>query len=604
MSRSRIDRSVSLIFSIALIISSYTCTWAGWRSERPLAPNVQHIFIRKDSGPWEINIVKAKRSDARLSLRTELASGEVLNNAPLSAIVKSASDDSHFPVVAINGDFFRMDNDVYAGTPIGLQITNGELITFPYKARSSVLIDSNGQLSIQRTRVIAAATANKIPFTIHGSNSPRAADQLILYTPNFGDSTLTNSAGVEAILETSRTTLPVNADFSGTIRKISRAGNSTIPRDGMVISGNGEAARFLENLRVGDSINITIALKTTAYGTPPASQAASADPNTPVVAERPILPPQIVEAVGGGPLLVHEGKIDIAGDEESFTPAFINTRHPRSAIGLSADSLFLVTVDGRQGDKSQGMSLQELAKLMLDLGCKEALNLDGGGSTEMIARDNILNSPSGGGERRIANALILFSREPVNMITALAMAPAPFAMLPDERVQLRLSGCDLSLQRVEINSTQIAWTVTPQIGVVSANGVFTINTIIDKPQTVQIEARLGELSAKVTAKIYPYPSSLVIAPERLTLNTGQTQQFIVEGRSADGSLIPAVLLRPQWSCTPEIGQIGLLGYFRAAGQSATGTITAQVGTATTSAQVIINGGGSAVTESDNGTKQQ
>jgi len=88
-------------------------------------------------------------------------------------------------------------------------------------------------------------------------------------------------------------------------------------------------------------------------------------------------------------------------------------RHPRTVVGLNAarDRLMILVVDGRQPGIAQGMNYDDLAREMLRLGCSEALNLDGGGSSVMAIRENeisamkILNHPTDGQERAVANVL-------------------------------------------------------------------------------------------------------------------------------------------------------------------------------------------------------
>ena len=111
----------------------------------------------------------------------------------------------------------------------------------------------------------------------------------------------------------------------------------------------------------------------------------------------------------GTPRLIRNGIISIEGEEEGVSPAFTETRHPRTAIGFNASHIFLVVVDGRQPGYSVGMSLSELAYLMKELGAVEALNLDGGGSTTMWVQGKIRNRPSDGFIRPVANGLIVVS---------------------------------------------------------------------------------------------------------------------------------------------------------------------------------------------------
>ena len=120
--------------------------------------------------------------------------------------------------------------------------------------------------------------------------------------------------------------------------------------------------------------------------------------------------------LGGGPHLIKDGHALGAAeaDAEGFNgPDFTVKRHPRTAAGTRRDgTIVLVTVDGRQPKISVGMAVDELASLMLELGCTDAINLDGGGSTTMVVRGRVVNSPSdAAGERPVSDALLAFARK-------------------------------------------------------------------------------------------------------------------------------------------------------------------------------------------------
>jgi Phosphodiester glycosidase len=105
-------------------------------------------------------------------------------------------------------------------------------------------------------------------------------------------------------------------------------------------------------------------------------------------------------AVGGGPVLIQNGAIKITNNEElKFTGKAINDRHPRTAMGYTKENkLIVMVVEGRNPGVAEGVTLTELAELMLDLGCVEALNLDGGGSSCMLVngKETIKVSDAGG----------------------------------------------------------------------------------------------------------------------------------------------------------------------------------------------------------------
>ncbi len=121
----------------------------------------------------------------------------------------------------------------------------------------------------------------------------------------------------------------------------------------------------------------------------------------------------IVEAIGGGPNLVSNGSVNVTYDEEVFFESGVESAlaQPRSAIGYTASGdLIMLVVDGRQAS-SVGVTLPQLANIMIGLGCVEAMNLDGGGSSTLVADGTVINSPSDGSERHIP--------------TAFAVLPAP-----------------------------------------------------------------------------------------------------------------------------------------------------------------------------------
>jgi Phosphodiester glycosidase len=125
--------------------------------------------------------------------------------------------------------------------------------------------------------------------------------------------------------------------------------------------------------------------------------------------------------VGAGPRLLRGGRVAVAADAEGFAPpqapsffrSFVASRNPRTLAGVRADgTLLLVTVDGRAPGWSVGMTLRQAARLMRSLGAVDALNLDGGSSTAMTVRGELVNRPSDrvGGrpvERRVSNGLFV-----------------------------------------------------------------------------------------------------------------------------------------------------------------------------------------------------
>jgi hypothetical protein len=130
-------------------------------------------------------------------------------------------------------------------------------------------------------------------------------------------------------------------------------------------------------------------------------------------------------AVGGGPMLLRNNAIVAKTGLEGFKTDIVDGRHPRSAVGRTADGdIWLVAVEGREGKVSRGMTLAELSQTMLRLGCVDAMNLDGGGSTTMAINGIAVNRMSDKAPRPVSNALLLFGETPFQIVTDPPDAPS------------------------------------------------------------------------------------------------------------------------------------------------------------------------------------
>ena len=108
----------------------------------------------------------------------------------------------------------------------------------------------------------------------------------------------------------------------------------------------------------------------------------------------------VYEALHAGPILIKDSKIRVTTEEEVFFSSPVAGVQPRSAIGYTNDNhLILIVIDGRQVN-SRGVYLEELAIIMKNLGCVDALNLDGGGSSVLLVKEELMNRPYGSNSMR------------------------------------------------------------------------------------------------------------------------------------------------------------------------------------------------------------
>jgi exopolysaccharide biosynthesis protein len=117
-------------------------------------------------------------------------------------------------------------------------------------------------------------------------------------------------------------------------------------------------------------------------------------------------------AIGGGPVLVQDSEIKITNNEErKFAGKAINNSEPRTAIGYTKDNKLIILVCEGRSKTAAGLTLIQLAEILKNLGCVEALNLDGGGSSCMLVNGKETNTPSGNGQQRPVPSVFLIQRK-------------------------------------------------------------------------------------------------------------------------------------------------------------------------------------------------
>ncbi len=350
----------------------------GANSDRPsVPPGLEYVHHRIGEGPWSIHVVKVDRSAARFRFLSTLAQDQVYGLATVSQQAASLPDAR--PIAAVNGDFFVIRPGPYQGDPLGLHVALGELISSP--RGESFWIDREGRPHIgQVTAQFRAVgpTGVSIPFAL---NQERGDDEAVLYTPAVGASTRTNG-GLELILEKAGEgawlPLRLGASFRARVATIVEGGNAELTPTTMVLSIGPTLAERLPAKAPGSVLTLCLETVPDLTG--------------------------ILTAVGGGPILLKEGK------SPDWSPPL--PRHPRTAMGWNEEQFILVVVDGRQEGLSVGMTYPELASLMRRFGCEYAVNLDGGGSSTLWLDGHVMNSPSDGRERPVANSLVVIATEP------------------------------------------------------------------------------------------------------------------------------------------------------------------------------------------------
>ena len=326
-------------------------------------------------GPSVIHVLTMPRPGGLWALKPALSNDAIVGLERVTAIQRRVSAQA--TVAGVNGDRFAA-----TGRPSGILIRDGRLEHSPGDSRSSIGIDSGGNLRVERVRLLPTWQGTGQRQNLSAVNDSPSSSGMSLYTPTWGPTTPAAPGAVEAVLRPFPATFP-NTEVVGPVTEVRTGGGAAIPPDGAVLVARGPAAanRLQREAPVGTSVRVRLILQPDWAG--------------------------VVDAVGGGPTLVRGGKA-VFNAGEAFVPSQLALPEPRTAVGQLADGrVVLVVVDGRRPGYSSGMTNFELALALVRLGAVSAAALDGGGSSTMAFDGGLLNVPSGAGERAVSEALLV-----------------------------------------------------------------------------------------------------------------------------------------------------------------------------------------------------
>lgn len=319
---------------------------------------VKHIKLTKyyQGKPVKINVIEINsKINPDLQLTPALASDTLNKKSTIKNIAQKNNS-----IVAINGTFFKPQT----GVPLGTLMINKKIYTGPIYDRVAMGIFDNSY-DMARIQLNANAKAGDKFIKIDNINQPRMlSTYVIAYTPEWGKmAPASPKYGKQIAIKDNKVT------------EISTSALQ-IPENGFVLVG---PAQQLDKVATEKIIKLEI-------NTIPNWQ-------------------NVNHIISGGPYLVKNGDVFVDISEQKLNA--IGGRNPRTAVGYTKDNnLIIVTVDGRE-KSSVGMTLTELAYLMKSIGCTNAMNLDGGGSTVLYVNGKVVNQPQVQGGIALSNALTL-----------------------------------------------------------------------------------------------------------------------------------------------------------------------------------------------------
>ncbi|WP_210364672.1 phosphodiester glycosidase family protein [Bacillus sp. REN3] len=297
---------------------------------------------------------------------------------------------------------------------------------------------------------------------------------------------------------------------------------------------------------------------------------------------------EVKEALGGNAILVKNGQI-------YQTPQTGADREPRTAVGIKEDgNVFFAVIDGRQEPYSAGISMPDLAQLMIDMGAVSALNLDGGGSSTFTTRQlggdelEVDNKPSDRVERSVANSWLVVTTEPSDHIFNTAhIEPYDKSFTPGSIISFTAKGRDKSMASAPLPETGLTWELSdPSVGTIMENGTFVSNG-----KTGQFHVLLKHEGKEVGKSIIEiakpdemsFSSAELTAARNSEVNLGLITKY--QKREVDWNLNDIEFDIPEG-----MGTIDEAGVLHTGDKNVTGMITAHLKGTEISAQIKVSVG--------------
>ncbi len=491
-------------------------------------------------------------------LKPFVFAGEIRRSYTLEEMIESAEKNGYKVIAGINGDIFDTAN----GTPRGTVIHNGNIVSSGYHADRVIVFNQQNEVSMAKVGLKYSLNTNLSTGAYNTDigyfNVPDGgAGCLFLYNRNYSSSTRTTGQRIEVVIDVTDWQMAVNKKITGTINSVVTTSNTPIGDNQFVLSASKTCpyAEWLEKMQVGEKIELSC----TETGSGLA---------------------QAKEAVGLYHSIVENGEMVTKG----------TAVNPRTAMGVKKDgTLVLYTVDGRQNDKSKGLNIEELAHHLITLGCVDAWNLDGGGSSQMVVRQpgvdekaKIKNSPSGGAARKVSNGILLvYEGTGSSGASNLHIYPSNTILLSGENVSMKAYGSNNMYEKVSLTN-EVSYSVDAT-GTMNGN----VYTAGQNPGESIITATAGDLRANSKVQIV---DKINIKPftSKLQLKPGETKQ-ISAAVSYGNYRLPNSKPAFNYTCDESIGTISSTGLFKATNPKteSKGKINISYGENIASIQVVV-----------------
>jgi len=484
----------------------------------------------------------------------------------LSSMITAARDKGMNVVGGVNGDFFN----TATGAPLGIVMRNGIIYSSDGGSYYGLGFRQDGSSVMGKPSIQFSLFKNGNYMSKFHFNKDQSNNGPHIYSTIYGPKAGSNQIGVDVVVEFPTTHLYIGTVLEGIVKEVRLdAQNTPIEPNQMIISARTDKNGYLElsTSVPGDIIRLEVADPTGQWS-------------------------GVQEAIGGLQSLFQNG---LPIPDLSST-----NMNPATIIGKKADeSLVTLQIDGRQSAWSNGVSYAEAARLMMQLGCVDAMVFDGGGSSTFYLRSpgdyftHLGNKPSDGSERQVTNALLFVSTTPASgQIKENNMLPSELTGLlhlyPEKRYIL--PGATTSWL---VKSTDFGYTPTDVPGGIqwmSTGGVFSPDgkmQVQAAPGYYSVFATVGAASGSASFIVPDHLSEIHVSKDQVVAFAGEVIDLNATG-VLEGAVIDGLDSSYQWIVDPSVGTITQDGVFTAANApEASGSINVSWGATSRSIPVYI-----------------
>ncbi|MBQ8003515.1 MAG: phosphodiester glycosidase family protein, partial [Oscillospiraceae bacterium] len=524
-----------------------------------VAPGVSHIGLRASdaAGNQNINAVEFNPKSELTALRAGKSQGYVWSTQTVKTIANNMSDtDGDVAVAAINGDFFTFG----VGVPHGVFIEDGIILSTPpqYYAAFGLTYDNEPFIVRHGTILDKVFRVNGALVDVTGINMShgKGADSLMLFTEEYARGTKTGTETYEVRCRVNSGEVRHGDTISFTVEEIYDAvGNTTLGDGYIVLSAQGEKSiAALKQLSVGETHEMMFRFNEFWSN--------------------------VKFAVGGIELLLQDGKVYSTTDKSN---------QPRTSIGIREDgTVVMATFDGRGAGGAAGMSYESCAHAMRALGCVDALNLDGGGSTTFVLRKpgdmeaGVVNNLSGSSARQVANALVLMNVAPKQSApSSLVISPKNRTVLLGGKYTFSVTGAYDENYKPHTVPSDIFWETDSFVNEIASDGVLSANEPGQFTVTASSAYARGQCTVNITDRVDSVTTNVLV----IEANAGETVE-INASASLDGNPVEASADLFSWSAPENLGVFTAPGVLTLSETANEGEITVSYGDASSSVKVI------------------